>query len=135
MRASVGTCFASCVAACLLAWGCASPKPADSGAAGSSPTGSAGNSSSGSAGTTGAGTAGNSSSGSAGSSSSGSAGTTGGPVCTVDINNLVTPGAWICAKDTPIMVQGAFYGYTDGMSCTPDTNICDGTGDLAGCCV
>jgi hypothetical protein len=33
------------------------------------------------------------------------------------------------------MVQGAFYGYTDSMSCTPDMNICDGTGAMAGCCI
>src|SRR4051812_26589745 len=120
MRSSVSV--VSCLAGCLLVWGCASPKPADTGTAGTS----GGGNTSGTAGTSGGGntsggagtSGGGNTTGAGGSATSGTAGT-GGPACVSDPNNLVTPGGWICAKDGPSMIQGAFYGYTDGMSCTP----------------
>src|SRR5436190_22448497 len=109
MRSSV----APFLAVGLLAFGCASPKSADTGAAGTSGTGNT----SGSAGTSGAGngsgTAGTSSSGTAGTSASGSAGTSG--ACTPgNPANIVEPSGWICDLSTPIMIQGSWYSYGDG---------------------
>jgi hypothetical protein len=106
----------------LLAFGCASPKSADTGSAGTSGTGNT----SGSAGTSGSGTgnssgtAGTSASGTAGTSASGTAGT-GGPACTPDPTNLVRTGGWICDLTAADMIQGAWYGYGDGTSCPATT--------------
>src|SRR5690349_20890919 len=117
MRSSL----APLVASGLLLFGCATPKPSDgTGSAGSSQSGTAGNSSSGSAGTgntTGSGSAGTTGSGN--TTGAGTAGTTGstgtagtgGPACTPDATNLVFPSGWICDKDTPVMIQGSWYGY------------------------
>jgi hypothetical protein len=53
------------------------------------------------------------------------------PACVPDLTNLVNPNGWICALDTEIKMQGAWYGYGDGTSCTPPSNICS-TGS---CCM
>src|SRR5262245_52395945 len=128
MRSSV----APFLAVGLLVFGCASPKSADTGAAGTTGTGN----SSGAAGTTGPGSAGTSSSGSAGTSASGSAGTTG--ACTPgNPANLVEPSGWICDKDTPVMIQGSWYSYGDNAN-TPNSGCTPATGNPCGangCCM
>jgi hypothetical protein len=120
MRLFAGSFLFACLMASLGALGCAQPKEGTgSGGATGAGTGAAGTTGSGTgtAGTTGSGT--------------GTAGT-GGPACVPDTANLVNDRGWICAKDTPIAIQGAFYGFTDMSSCaTPASNICS-TGS---CCI
>jgi hypothetical protein len=103
----------------LAAFGCAQPKDGGSQTGGAGSTGAAGTTgtSTGTAGTTG--------------TSTGTAGSTGVACTPTDTSNLVNDKGWICAKDTPVAIQGAFYGYSDGSSCTPPTNICS-TGS---CCI
>ena len=140
MRSSVRSYVVSCLAGCLFAWGCASPKPADTGTAGNSgagnttgggtagTTGGGNTTGSGTGNTTGAGTAGTTGSGTgnttgagtAGSSATGTAGT-GGPACVSDPTNLVRSGGWICDLTQPYAIQGAWYGYGDGTSCPAST--------------
>ncbi len=144
----------SLVASGLFLFGCATPSTPSNqtGSAGSSQSGTAGNSSSGSAGTsgtgntTGSGTGNTTGSGTGNTTGSGSAGNTGstgtagtgGPACTPDATNLVFPGGWICDKDTPVMIQGSWYGYGDTPTaplvptCTPAANPCAGSN---GCCM
>jgi hypothetical protein len=62
-------------------------------------------------------------------------GSTGGakPVaCTpmADTSNLVSASGYVCAASTPVKIQGAFYGYTDGSSCQVLKPLCP-----AGCCM
>ena len=133
MRLSV----APFLAAGLLAFGCASPKTADTGSAGSTGSGTAGNTGSGTAGTTGSGTAGTTGSGTAGSTGSGTAGTTG--ACTPgDPSNIVEPSGWICDLSTPIMIQGSWYSYGDNAN-TPNSMCMPATGNPCtaanGCCM
>ena len=126
----------------LLALGCASPKSADTGAAGTSGSGtgnnsgSAGTSSSGSAGTSSSGSAGTSSSGSAGTSGSGTAGTSG--ACTPgNPANLVETSGWICDLTTPVMIQGSWYSYGDNAN-TPNSGCTPATGNpctSGSCCM
>ena len=137
MRTTVATLFA----ASLLTFGCAaatdstggggSPGTAGNGGpgtAGNGGPGAAGNGGPGAAGSNGAGTAGNGGPGTAGSQGSGGSGST----CVADPSNLVNADGWNCDLTTPIAIQGAFYGYTDGSSCeTPPANIC-ATGS---CCI
>jgi len=104
------------------------------GKTGSSSGGSNGSSSGGSNGSSSGGktgSGGSNSSGSGGSNSSGSGGAT--VSCTADTSNLVNAGSWVCDADTSIKIQGAFYIYSDGMSCTmpsPNKPCTD-----KGCCV
>jgi len=126
----------------LLALGCASPKSADTGSAGTSGSGtgnnsgSAGTSSSGSAGTSSSGSAGTSSSGSAGTSGSGTAGTSG--ACTPgNPANLVETSGWICDLTTPVMIQGSWYSYGDNAN-TPNSGCTPATGNpctSGSCCM
>jgi hypothetical protein len=105
------------LAACLLvAASCASPQPAGNPGSGGSSSGAAGS------GTTGV----------AGSGSTGTAGT-GSAACTpTSTSNLVNAQGWVCALETPIMMQGAFYGYGDGTTCPASTpKPCS----AAGCCM
>ena len=67
-----------------------------------------------------------------------SAGGSGGgakPVaCTpmTDTSNLVSASGYVCAASTPVAIQGAFYGYTDGSSCQVLKPLCLAS---AGCCM
>ena len=72
--------------------------------------------------------------GSSGGSSGGStASTTAAPACTPgDTSNLVSAKTFICDATTPIQIQGSFYSYGDGASCTAVTPFCSAT---AGCCI
>lgn len=63
--------------------------------------------------------------------SGGSGGGEPAPMCTPDLTNLVNKTGWVCAKDTPIALQGAWYGYGDGSTCTPPSNICEN----GACCI
>jgi hypothetical protein len=116
-----------------------------SGTTGSGTTGSGGSSASGVGGATTA-SSGPTASG-VGGAASGSGGATGagggsggeGAICPSDPNlvavALQTDG-WIgcdpeVATDNPAGLQGAFYAYGDGTSCTPPANPCTG----AGCCI
>lgn len=53
------------------------------------------------------------------------------PACVPDVTNLVNKGGWVCALETPVAIQGAWYGYGDGTSCTPAANICES----GACCI
>jgi len=68
--------------------------------------------------------------GTAGTPTTGGSG--GGEECVPDLENLVNPSGWVCAKDTPIAIQGAWYPYGDGTSCTPDPETVCATGS---CCI
>ena len=137
----------ACLTASLAGFGCAQAMDG-TGAAGNSGAANTTGSSTGAAGTTGAGTgvAGTTGAGTgvagttgAGTGTAGTTGSgtgaagTGGPACVPNTTNLVNDKGWICAKDTAIAIQGAFYGYTDGSTCTtpPPANICS-TGS---CCI
>jgi hypothetical protein len=108
-----------------------------SGAAGA-PVGAAGNGTAGTGGGTGtagvgAGAAGGP--GSGGSTGAGGATGTGGsaPACVANPTQLINSAAWNCDLDTPIQIQGAVYGYSDGSSCPnpQPANICT----TGACCV
>jgi hypothetical protein len=50
--------------------------------------------------------------------------------------DIVSRGGWVGtiaerSDDDPLGIQGAFYGFGDGRSCTPPTNICAG----GACCI
>lgn len=46
------------------------------------------------------------------------------PECIPDLTNLVNKGGWVCAKETPVAIQGGWYGYGDGTSCTVPAEVC-----------
>jgi hypothetical protein len=48
------------------------------------------------------------------------------------VTNLVTGNTWVCDLETSIKIQGAFYAYSDGFSCSVPTNLCSAS---AGCCI
>jgi len=124
----------------LFAGGCAlTPAPGVNSATGGTPDPNGGASQGGAPaaiGGSGAGSGG----GAGGSSVVASGGASGGvvattsaaPPCTIDTTNLVSGKAWICGADTPVKIQGSFYSYGDGASCTPVAPFCSPT---AGCCI
>jgi len=65
-------------------------------------------------------------------SAGGSAGGAKPVACTpmTDTSNLVSASGYVCAASTPVKIQGAFYGYTDGSSCQVLKPLCP-----AGCCM
>jgi hypothetical protein len=68
-----------------------------------------------------------------GSSVSSSGGTTTAACTPGDTTNLVSASTWICDATTPIQVEGSFYSYGDGSSCTtPSPLTCSAS---AGCCM
>jgi hypothetical protein len=105
----------------LLAWGCAKAPAGDS--TSSDPVPVAGNkggaSTSGSAGKSG---------GSGGSTASSSAASS----CVPAISNLVTGNKWVCDMNTDLKIQGSFYSFGDGSSCTTTSDFCSASG---GCCM
>ena len=107
---------------------------AGSGGSGGSTSGSGG-AGGGTSGSGGSGGGAGGSSGKGGSSGStggsGAGGTSAAPACKADLTNLVTPTGWICAADTEVKIQGAFYMYDDGASCTKADNPCSANG----CCI
>src|SRR5437764_709389 len=112
--------------ASVTVWGCASPQPATDN------SGNGGSQGSGSGGTQGSGNGGSSATGAGGiaistggSSATGTGGSAGGS-CTPAPDQLINSAAWNCDLATPIMIQGAIYGYGDGSSCaTPiPANVC-----------
>ncbi len=57
--------------------------------------------------------------GGAGGGSAASSGGTTAAACTPgDPTNLVSGSTWICDATTPVQIEGSFYSYGDGSSCT-----------------
>ena len=67
-----------------------------------------------------------------GSPAGGSAGGATAAACTPgDTSNLVSANTLVCDATTPIAIEGSFYAYGDGSSCTPLKPFCMAN---AGCC-